>query len=759
MRDALSFFVAGKLLILMVILAGQVAVAQQEVEPRHAEKMKAGLRLFKQSVRMTLEQNCLKCHNARSKKADFDLSTRKTLVESGHLGSSSEDSYLMQLVRHEEVPPMPLKEDKLSEQQISDLAAWIDLGAPYDKPFESAGSAEPTSRITDGDRQFWSFAPLSRPDVPDVSNRQWCRTDIDRFILRRLEHSRIAPNASADRRILIRRVYFDLIGLPPNPVEIQRFIADTRPRAYARMIDRLLASRHYGERWARHWLDVARFGESSGYEHDDDRRNAFHYRDFVIKAFNDDLPFDDFIRWQIAGDELAPDNPLAYMATGFLTAGPFATQVTEAEFESTRYDELDDMVANTGIAFLGLSFGCARCHDHKFDPIPAADYYSLAAVFAKAVRGETTLVLEPAAEPTQVQVTGEGFRPMKTFSDGRGYRHFYENVYRLRRGDVHQKEQVARPGYAQVLMRGGRESDHWRADPPEDWTRSNFNRTSLANWITDVEDGAGHLAARVIVNRLWQHHFGNGLVRTPNDFGLRGDRPSHPKLLDWLAVELIENDWSLKHIHRLILHSSVYRQTDTFDEQRAEIDREEKLHWRRTPRRIEAEAIRDSMLHVSGLLDTSMHGPGTLDEAMRRRSIYFTVKRSKLIPTMMLFDWPEHLVSIGKRPVTTTAPQALLMMNNQHTRAYADGLAKRLLSRVKGKGDESEPRDFNAAISHGYELAYGRKPLEPESRLSNEFLREQLLHYARMESKAAERAALTDFAQVLLSGNEFLFIR
>lgn len=756
MRRIFSLCRSVALLLVMV----QVGVAQTaDIDPQHVEKMKAGLQLFKESVRGTLYENCLKCHNARSKKADFDLSTRKSLIESGHLGSSSEDSHLMQLVRHEAEPPMPWKADKLSDPQIAALARWIDLGAPYDDPLRATHWEAASSQVTDEDRAFWSFAPLAKPSVPEMPEAAWCRTDIDRFIVRRLEDVGIQPNPTADRRTLIRRAYFDLIGLPPNPVEVGKFVTDKDPQAYRRLVDRLLGSRFYGERWARHWLDVARFGESSGYEHDDDRKNAYHYRDFVIRAFNENLPFDDFIRWQIAGDELEPDNPLAYMATGFLSAGPFATQVTETEFESTRYDELDDMVTNMGLAFLGLSIGCARCHDHKFDPIPAADYYSLTAVFAKVVRAETFLVLEPAAAPTNVQVTGEGFEPMKTFSDGRGYRHFYENVYHLRRGDVHQKESVATPGFPQVLMRFGRKSDDWRVTPPVGWTRSEFNRTSLANWMTDSEYGAGHLAARVIVNRLWQHHFGTGLVGTPNDFGLRGARPTHPELLDWLARELIENDWSLNHIHHLIMNSSVYMQNDVFDEERASVDPEDTLHWRRVPRRLQAEAIRDSMLNIAGLLDTEMYGPGTLDASMRRRSIYFTVKRSQLIPSMMLFDWPEHLVSIGQRPVTTTAPQALLMMNNKQIREYADGFARRIAHRVQGDADKQEPRGFHVAISFGYQSAYGRDPTDREIQLAVAFLGEQMSFYHEMDAKGAEQAALTDFAQVLFSGNEFLFIR
>ena len=732
--------------------------AQSKVPADHAQKMQAGLKLFKAEVRGILEENCLKCHNVRSSKADFDLSTRKSLVNSGFLGESSEESYFLQLVRHEEEPHMPLKADKLRDTQVTALAKWIELGAPYDKPLGDATEATNASKVTDDDREFWSFAPLQKPEVPE-SDSDWAKNEVDHFILRKLSAAGIQANAETDRRTLIRRAYFDLIGLPPNPAEVQRFVNDKDPKAYERLIDRLLSSRHFGERWARHWLDVARFGESSGYEHDDDRKNAYHYRDFVIRAFNEDLPFDDFVRWQIAGDELAPDNPLAYMATGFLSAGPFATQVTETEFESTRYDELDDMVGNTGLAFLGLSFGCARCHDHKFDPIPTEDYYSMAAVFGRTVRAEKWLVLEPAAEPVKVQVTGDGFSPMKTFSDGRGYKHFYNEVYQLNRGDVHQKQSVASPGYSQVLMRRGKTSDDWQLEVPQGWDRSDLSRAALANWITDPEYGAGHLAARVIVNRLWQHHFGEGLVRTPNDFGLRGDSPSHPELLDWLASTLIENEWSLKHIHRLILNSATYKQSDRFDKQRASVDLENRRHWRHTPRRLEAEAIRDSMLNIAGLLDKEMYGRGSLDESMRRRSVYFTIKRSKLIPTMMLFDWPEHLVSIGKRPVTTTAPQALLMMNNPQTREYATAFAKRMIKRVNGDKKKPEERDFQKAIEFGYESVYGREPKERDVERSMTFLSKQIVTYREMEYPAAEEAALTDFAQALFSGNEFMFIR
>ncbi len=747
-------------LLVVVVSASllSVADAQTPVSADHARKMQQGLTLFRDNVRGILEEHCLKCHNARSKKADFDLSTRKALMDSGYVGATAEDSYLLQLVRHEEEPHMPLKADKLGDAEIASLSRWIELGAPYDRPMGDAEGELARGKVTDEDREFWSFAALEKPAVP-ATGSEWDRTDIDHFIQRKLSEAGIHANETADRATLIRRAYFDLIGLPPNPAEVQRFVNNKDPQAYQQLVDRLLGSRHYGERWARHWLDVARFGESSGYEHDDDRKNAYHYRDFVIRAFNDDLPYDDFVRWQIAGDELAPDNPLAYMATGFLSAGPFATQVTETEFEVTRYDELDDMVANTGLAFLGLSFGCARCHDHKFDPIPTEDYYSMAAVFGKTVRAEKWLVLEPSAEPTNVQVTGDGFDPMKNFSDGRGYKHFHENVYQLNRGDVHQKQAVASPGYASVLMRDGTSSGNWKKEVPPGWNRSDLSRSALAEWITDTEYGAGHLVARVMVNRLWQHHFGEGLVRTPNDFGLRGKAPSHPELLDWLAMTLIENNWSLKHIHRLIMTSAVYMQNDRFDQQRASVDNANVLMWRHVPRRLEAEAIRDSMLSISGLLDRRMFGRGSLDESMRRRSIYFTIKRSKLIPTMMLFDWPEHLVSIGKRPVTTTAPQALLMMNNPQTREYAAAFASRMARRVKGDQKKPAEREYNEAIEFGYQSIYGREPGAEEIESAEAFLTEQIKVYAELDGKTAEASAFTDFVQVLFAGNEFIFVR
>jgi hypothetical protein len=314
------------------------------------------------------------------------------------------------------------------------------------------------------------------------------------------------------------------------------------------------------------------------------------------------------------------------------------------------------------------------------------------------------------------------------------------------RGDVNRKEEVAAPGFLQVLTDSSLLESHWSIDPPKDWTRTSFARARLANWITDRE-GAGQLAARVMANRLWQHHFGRGIVATPNDFGTQGEPPTHPELLDWLASDLIENGWRLKRLHKLMMTSSVYMQSSAFDEERAQIDRENSYHWRRAPQRLQGEAIRDAMLHVAGMLDTTMHGPGSLDPNMRRRSAYFFIKRSQLIPTMMLFDWPEHLVSIGARSVTTIAPQSLLFMNSPQARQCAEGFAGRLQGRT--------PEE---AVREAYQLAFARGPLPKERELAAEFLDRQRDMHQKAGHAEAERLAMVDFCQALMSLNEFVYV-
>ena len=611
---------------------------------------------------------------------------------------------------------------------------------------EPAATSFPRTRVTDDERDHWSFRPLRPVAVPLVRQPRWCRNPVDRFVLARLDESGLVPNDRAAGRLLVRRACFSLLGLPPSPETIASFESDRSPSAWSDLVDRLLASPHYGQRWARHWMDVARFAESGGFEHDADRPTAFHYRDFLVAAFNSDMPFDRFVAWQLAGDELAPKDPLALMATGFLGAGVFPSQLTEAEFESSRYDELDDMVTTTGVAFLGLSIGCARCHDHKYDPIPSQDYYRLASAFTTTIRGEVTTRAPWHTADQKVLVTSEGLPKLKHHADGRGFPHFYKRTFFLARGDVHQKHGAADSGYLQVLVQPGTELSHWQVKPPEGWKRTSFRRASLARWITDARHGAGHLVARVIVNRLWHYHFGSGLVATPNDFGTQGEEPTHPGLLDWLARQLIDGGWRLKPIHRLLLTSSVYCQDGHTDGQRVETDLENRLWWHRPRRRLEAEAIRDALLSVSGRLDPGMYGPSTLDENSPRRSVYLQVKRSRLVPTMMLFDWPEHLVSIGRRSNTTTAAQALAFMNSPVGRGYARALADRL------------PADSDRAIDRAWQIVLGRRPRSDEQAAIAVFLQRQEQIYLRAGQTDPARTVRVDLCQALLGMNEFIYI-
>ncbi len=724
------------------------AIAQ--VPPDHAAKMQRGIELFKAKVRPILVTHCLDCHGGKAIKGDLDLSDRKPLLESGTIDGGGTKCRLYALVSHAEKPHMPQKAPKLPDSAIADIAAWIDLGAPYDRALidrKPAQAAQAPSHTAE-ERSFWSLRPLQAAAPPRVTNEAWVKTTVDRFVLAKLEAKAIAPNGPAGRRVLCRRLYFDVTGLPPHPNDVNAFVNDPDPDAYSALVDRLLDSPQYGERWARHWMDLARFAESHGYEQDYDRPYAYHYRDFLIWAFNQDMPFDQFVRWQIAGDELAADDPHAMAATGFLGAGAFPTQLTEAEFESARYNELDDMVSTTGSAMLGLSVGCARCHDHKYDPIPSTDYYRLAAVFTTCIRSEIDLKPAGGARAVKVQVTAEGFPHTKHHADERGFPHFYPKTFVLARGDVNQKKAEAVPGFLRVLERDGRDESYWKVEPqPSARPRSSYRRSALARWITDADYGAGQLAGRVIVNRLWQHHFGRGIVATPNDFGFQGERPTHPELLDWLAADLIGHGWTLKRMHRLILKSAVYQEESRFDAERAKVDRENLLRWRWTPRRLEAEPIHDAMLAVAGLLDLSMFGPGTLDPNMSRRAVYFQIKRSQLIPMMMLFDWPEHLVSIGQRSTTTTAPQALSFINSELGRRCASGLAARLPVNTPA-----------ATTSAAYRLAYGRLPTEAESRIASEFLRRQADRYRGDGRPDPDRLARVDLAQAIMSMSEFLYV-
>ena len=853
-----------RLLAVPLLAATMGASAPVALPPDHAARMTKGTEMFRQDVAPLLQQHCVKCHGGEKTKGDFDLTTREGLLKGGAEGEAvvpfdSGKGWMMKLVRHEDDPAMPDQKPKLPDDVIAKLAAWIDHGAPYAGPLVE-GKQPPKDRsvVTQEDRKWWAFQPIADYGLRIAEWKRAGGNPIDGFLAEAGKSKHLALNPPADARTLARRAFFDLTGLPPTPEDVEAFSqsAIRHPKsAIEALVDQLLDAPAFGERWARHWLDVARFAESSGFEHDYDRPFAFHYRDFVIKALNGDMPYDQFVRWQLAGDEFAPGDRLALMATGFIGAGVFPTQITANEVERTRYDALDDMLSTTGSAFLGLTVGCARCHDHKFDPIPTADYYRMLSTFTTTVRSNIDLPLDPAktraeheqwsaaraplvdelrryedalaprfeawlADPQRVEppapktakkkattskeaaalletlkkesapvfdlsqratlldwwkhrdpgwlerdaklarhtaaepkgekvlVCAEGYPPLVMHSQGAP---FLKETHILKRGDVNQKSEVAAQSFLQVLTRG--DAQQWQWQPPSGAPYTG-RRRSLANWLTDVDHGAGALLARVAVNRLWQHHFGRGLVATPNDFGKTGALPSHPELLDWLASELIRNGWHLKPIHRLIMTSAAYRQSSACDAAKLAADPDNTLFLRRTPQRLEAEAVRDSILAVSGRLDRTMFGAGTRDENSRRRSIYFTIKRSQLLNSMVVFDAPEPLVSQGARPTTTVAPQALLLMNSPQIRAWAEALAQRAIESAKFGGGESA----DAVISRVYQLALARWPRVHELETARAFVANGVTAYTAAGKANAQTLALADLGQTITATNEFIYV-
>ena len=539
----------------------------------------------------------------------------------------------------------------------------------------------------------WAFQPVRSPAPPEVKDAAWARTPIDRFILASLEREGRRLPRPADRATLIRRASFDLIGLPPTPAEVQSFREDLSPEAWERLIDRLLASPRYGERWGRHWLDLARYADSSGFHDDLDRPHAWRYRDYVIRAFNDDLPYGRFVREQLAGDEIDPRNPDGWIATGFCRNGPSNENNVKPAFrEGYRLDQLDDVISTASTVFLGLTIGCARCHDHKTDPLKQEDYYRLLAVFNTAEKRDVTiegiLAGKPVApkkkskDPVIMALTDGGAKPRVT-------RLLIRGNWKTPAGEV----QPGVPGIFTTLPVS--------FTAPVDGARTTGRRRALADWIVSPDNP---LTWRVLANRIWQHHFGEGLVATPNNFGVSGERPTHPDLLDWLTGRLIEEGGRLKPIHRLIMTSSFYRAF-------------------RKPRRLEAEAVRDAILTVSGTINLHAGGPGAkpripaeiIERSQRnkwpnvrregpvhwRRSVYIYVKRQLLFPLMELFDAPTAASSCGRRTVSTTPTQALALLNDPFTTDQAAYFADRVAR------TSTDPRE---QVEHAFRLAFGYVP-------------------------------------------------
>ena len=992
-----------------------------------------GLKFFETKIRPVLVQHCYSCHSVTAQAAKklqgglFLDSAEGTLVggENGPalVKGKSAESRLIKALKYDgmEMPPS----GKLSDEIIADFVKWIDMDAP--DPREGVAPIKPKREINlDEGRKWWSFQPLQTVTVPGVPEGSRIQSPIDNFIVAAQMQQKLKPNGPASKEKLIRRAYFDLIGLPPTPEQVAAFVNDTSPQAFEKVIDELLASQHYGEKWARHWLDVARFAESGGYEFDGFRPGAYHYRDWVIRALNSDMSYDQFVRLQLAGEKLQPDDYHAASASGFLMAGPYPGQITAKTVEGIRYDQLDDILMTIGGSMLGLTLGCVRCHDHKYDPLPQNDYYALAASFAKSSHGTQTLDPDPAAtqaalerhrlaqeslvaalkqfaadelptrfetwravelpkqtdtprwqimEPVTVDaersylkwlsggvvahdglinpgvhvrrrgqrrvtaneerytitlnthqknmtslrldafadkslpqrgpgLNGDGSfqlvefkvtarpldgnatevpvelklkavfaagedkdQPLSHAVDGKpetawvvrttakndnaavfeleaplagfasgtelvfelkfrdlgmGRMRFSlstdpnpatwagnfvpqhvgeirailaaggsklpdaqreamtrwfspfdadtakltqavrdhilaeprppltevyttvaggQDVFLLRRGEVDNKLGKAEPGFLQVLLRGDLPAATQAATTTDP-------RVALTDWITSVDRGAGPLLARVMANRLWQHHFGEGIVGTPNDFGAQGDKPTHPELLEWLASQLVGGGCKLKPLHKQIMLSAAYQQSHEVTPENLALDPANKFVWHYQPRRLDAELIRDALLAIGGNLDKNMFGPSILDNTPRR-SVYLRVKRSELIPLMTMFDAPEPTQSVGERISTTVPTQSLAMMNSPFVRQQAEKLAQRIRP--------SSETPLAASVDLAYHITFARVPSEAERTQMLSFIEAQQT-LAGTDPAANTDKALAEFCHVLLCLNEFVYV-
>ncbi|MCH2060684.1 MAG: DUF1549 and DUF1553 domain-containing protein [Verrucomicrobiales bacterium] len=557
----------------------------------------------------------------------------------------------------------------------------------------------------------WSFKPLADKVQPGSDDSPWIANPVDGFILEKLQEHDLMPQDEADRHSLVRRVSATLTGLPPSVEQIEDFLTDSDPGAYARMVDRLLASPHYGERWARHWLDVARFGESNGIltvNEDKVRGDAWQYRDAVIRALNADLPFDQFVRFQFVD---SPEGQKAYRPLRqFIHLG--TRLQNNADPNDKQFHRLDDMISTTGNAFLGMTLGCARCHDHPVDPVTTEEYYRFSAIFFDQVREA------PKASRKKIPLSITSPRV-------------------LLKGNWATPGEAVTPGFIDRLMR--KPVDYWQAG-------GKGNLQSLADWLTDTGNGAGQQLARVMVNRIWHYHFGRGLVATPNDFGSLGSRPSHPRLLDWLAAQLIRGGWKIKPIHRLILGSSTYRQSSARELAAAAEDTDNNLLWEYRPRRLEAEIIRDHLLSVAGVLRNDMFGRSisignykkSEDDRPEswRRSIYLQVHRAVRHPTLSLFDPPDSERSDGARTSASSPESALFALNAPFLWTLSSHFAKRI--------EKEAGEDMVNRIEHAYMLALCRPPRENEIEIGLQFLR--------------SGNTLTDYAHMIFGLNEFIYV-
>ena len=820
---------SGRIVLTAFAIASLLCASLRGVEPSASE-----IAFFEKRIRPVLTERCYKCHSAGADKVKGGLllDTRAGQLKGGDTGPAivpgdDDTSLLMQAVRWTDKDLQMPPKKKLSDSEIAALAAWVKMGAPWpagDKPVVATAKKE--FQITDKDRAHWAFQTVKKPTVPAAKISAQVANPIDAFVLAKLEAKGLAPNQPADKRALVRRVYFDLTGLPPTPQEVESFVADTSPKAWESLVERLLASPHYGEQWGRHWLDLVRFAETNSYERDSNKPNAWRYRDYVIRAFNDDKPYDRFIREQLAGDESVDTNADCIIATGYYRLGIWDDD--PADKELARYDMLDDIIATTGQVFLGLTVDCARCHDHKIDPIAQRDYYALLSFFhnvnqngkggatdqvpiplapagaeaaAQAERDAKRKGLEaqageleehfrlltkrektpPKQIPGLIRKEGErvlGAEPFKR------YQQFRSALTALDRGGKTEGKALAVTEAGAVLRetfileRGNPANQGAKVEPaflqvlappaPTITTapsgKSSGRRTALANWIASKDN---QLTARVMVNRVWQHHFGRGLVRSSSNFGMQGDSPTHPELLDWLAAEFTARGWSMKALHRLILTSNTYRMSSRPSAAALNADPQNDLLSHFDMRRLTAEEIRDSILATTGILNRRMFGPGiyvdipkevlagqsrpgsgwgkSSPEEQARRSIYIFVKRSLLTPILASFDLAETDRSAPVRFASTQPTQALGMLNS----AFVNEQAGKFAARLHREAGHDIAKQVRLALN----LATSRPPTDEEIKRGIAFI-----EALQKTNSASPEAALRSFCLLALNLNEFLYL-
>lgn len=782
-RTTFSVLLPGLLLSGLVLTVGSTDVSASENETARAQQ-----KFFEQHVRPMLIKHCYECHSEDKQKGALRVDAIGHLLAGGESGPAivpgkPAESLLIEAVRYEsyEMPPS----GQLDDEKVRILEKWIEMGAPWPGQEAVATHKNAGEKITDEDRQFWSFQPLKNPQPPEV-DPSWPHNEIDRFILRKLAANGLSPAAEADQLTLIRRLSFDLTGLPPTREQIDAFLADDSADAYEHLVDELLESPRYGEHWARFWLDLVRYAESDGFRKDDYRPDAWRYRDYVINSFNNDQPFDEFTREQIAGDEIDPTNPEALAATGFLRHGIY--EYNQRDALTQWQDMLNDITDTVGDTFLGMGMGCARCHDHKFDPILQKDYYRLQAFFANlAMPYESPLATPAEIAAYQEQLAkweaatadirlklNEMEQPKLEQFEHEMVMMFPEDVQEMWAKSDEQRtsyeKQICHLVELQVIDKQktlanafkGEEKKAWEAlkkelaafedlkpkplptglivtdygtdapptfipskerlgeiapgfltifdprvahiEPMDDPIESTGRRTTLANWLTQDDHP---LTTRVIVNRIWKEHFGAGIVDSPSDFGHLGESPSHPELLDWLAVNFVRNNWSLKWLHRNIVMSATYRQTSLrVDPQAQRLDPANRLLWRSNVRRLHAEEIRDAQLAVAGKLEHKVGGPGQTAASSKRRSIYTKVMRNSPDPLLAAFDFPDRMTSSPSRNVTTSPSQSLLLINGEWTLNRAREMAEQL----ENSGEQS----LESKIRLAFEIALGRSPQETE---------------------------------------------